>query len=94
MNLLAAVVELDAERWVRDHLPVVVMVALTLVTFLVLRLVVRMFTRVVALGVIAALALFVSAERQSIRECSRSCECELVGAIVDIPFCRESYRLG
>ena len=92
MLLWAAVYENALEAWVREHSPVLIWLALTLSALLVVRLVVKRLTRRMAVALLGLLALIVFNERAAIRDCSRSCECNVTAGHVDVPFCRPSFE--
>ncbi len=50
-------------------------------------------TRAVLLGLIAALAVFVYANRTSLERCARTCECDIAGQHVTVPTCDPDLSL-
>lgn len=75
------------EELVREHSPLVAVLVCVVLALLVVRVVARALTRVVLLGVLAAAALFVYAERDEIRTCTVRCECRIAGVDVELPAC-------
>jgi ABC-type transport system involved in cytochrome bd biosynthesis fused ATPase/permease subunit len=75
------------EEFVREHSPLMAAVVFVLLALLVVRLVVRTMTRVVLLGTLLLLTLFVYVERTNIRECTQYCECTIAGFDIDVPAC-------
>ena len=75
------------EDFVRDHSPLLVVLFCVLLALLVVRLVVRTMTRMILLGTLLLLSLFVYVERANIRECTQTCECTVAGFDVDMPAC-------
>jgi len=53
----------------------------------VLRFVQKMVLRVVLLGVLAGLAVFVWWERDDLRHCVPTCSCSFAGRTVQVPGC-------
>ncbi len=75
------------EEFVRDNSPVMAVVVCLLLALLVVRLVVRTMTRVVLLGGLLLLVLFVYVERNNIQECTQTCSCSIAGLDVELPRC-------
>lgn len=93
--LLAAVFQVDTARfelWARENMSILIIVGLLIAAMLIVRVVVHAFTRTLALAVVTLMAVFVTAERASISECSQRCDCNLAGVHVDVPYCREPYE--
>ena len=79
--------EAPYEDFVRDHSPLLVVLFCVLLALLVVRLVVRTMTRLILLGTLLLLSLFVYVERTNIRECTQTCECSIAGFDVELPAC-------
>lgn len=79
--------EAPYEEFVRDHSPLLVVLFCVLLGLLVVRLVVRTMTRMILLGTLLLLSLFVYVERTNIRECTQTCECSIAGVDVEVPAC-------
>lgn len=79
--------EAPYEELVRDHSPLLVVLFCVLLGLLVVRLVVRTMTRMILLGTLLLLSLFVYVERVNIRECTQTCECAIAGFDVELPAC-------
>lgn len=75
------------EEFVRDNSPVMAVIVCLLLALLVVRLVVKAMTRVVLLGTLLLLVLFVYVERDNIQECTQTCECAIAGQGVELPGC-------
>jgi hypothetical protein len=78
------------EEFVREHSPLLAVLFCVLLGLLVVRLVVRTMTRMILLGTLLLLMLFVYVERTNIRQCTESCECRIAGLDVEVPACDPS----
>lgn len=78
------------EDWVREHSPILAAVVCVILGFLVFRLIARTMTRMILLGILLLLTVFIGAERDEITECTQTCSCQLAGIDTDIPFCDSS----
>ena len=78
------------EDFARENSPILAIVICGILGVLVARLITRTITRLVLLGLIALIGLFVVAQRDDITECTQTCECELAGVETSIPFCNRS----
>lgn len=58
-----------------------------LLALLVVRLVVKTMTRMILLGTLLLMVMFVFIERNSIQECTQTCECRIAGFDVELPAC-------
>lgn len=85
MRLLIAAAPL--EDFAREYSPVLVGAFCLLLALLVVRLVVKTMTRLVLLGSITLLSLFVLVERDNISECTQTCDCTIAGMDTSVPFC-------
>lgn len=79
--------EAPLEDFARDHLPILAILICVILALLAARLIHRTVTRLVLFGTLGLVSLFVIVERQEIRECARTCECELAGVDTEIPYC-------
>lgn len=86
-SLASILAEAPYEEFVRDHSPVLVVLFCVLLGLLIVRLVVRTMTRMILLGTLLLISLFVYVERVNIRECTQTCECSLAGFDVELPAC-------
>jgi hypothetical protein len=68
-------------------LAVVALVALLVVAFLVLRFIQKMVLRVVLLGALVGMGVFVYYQRDELKECVPNCACELFGYTVQVDGC-------
>ena len=66
---------------------VVVLVVLLVVAFLVMRFIQKMVLRVVVLGALAGLGLFVWVQRDELRDCVPECACTFFGYEVQVEGC-------
>jgi hypothetical protein len=73
--------------WYADHVPQVTIGVLAVIAGLILWLVQKMAIRLAFMGVFAALALFVYANRIPLEQCARTCECRLVEQDITVPIC-------
>lgn len=93
MGLLLA--EAPFEEFARDNSPILGVIILLILAILIVRLIHRTVTRLVMLAFVVLVGLFLVVERDAITECTQTCECELVGQDVDIPYCnRKLPRTG
>lgn len=76
------------EEFVREHSPLLTVLVCVLAALLVVRVVARAMTRVVLLGVLALIMLFVYVERDDIRQCTVRCECRIAGVDIEVPSCQ------
>jgi hypothetical protein len=83
------------EEFVREHSPILAVLFCVLLALLVVRLVVRTMTRMILLGSLVLISLFVYVERTNIRDCTETCECTVAGWDVDMPACdRDRFNLS
>ena len=75
------------EQFVREHGPLLAVLFCVLLALLVVRLVVRTMTRMILLGTLLLLVMFVYVERSNIRQCTETCECQIAGFDVELPAC-------
>jgi hypothetical protein len=66
---------------------IVALVVLVLFGLLVLRMVQKMVLRVVLLGLLAGLGVFVWAQRDALADCAKTCDCRFAGQDVHVPSC-------
>lgn len=75
------------EEFVRDNSPVLAVVFCLILALLVIRLVVKTMTRMILLGTLLLMALFVFVERDNIQDCTQTCTCAIAGIDVELPAC-------
>ena len=63
------------------------LVVIVLVAFVVLRFVRKMVLKVVFLGLLAGIGVFVWWERDNLRTCVPTCSCSVAGLTVQVPDC-------
>lgn len=68
------------------------LVVIVLVAFFVLRFVQKMALRVVLLGLLAGIGVFVWWERDNLRQCVPTCSCSIAGYKVQVPDCPTGSR--
>lgn len=69
------------------NVALVVLAALAVLAFLVVRMVQKMVVRVVVVGLLAGLAVYVWYERDELGECNETCACSVAGFDVQVPGC-------
>jgi predicted membrane metal-binding protein len=79
--------------WLANNLLEIAVVTLLVLTLLVARLVQKSALRITLLGILAALALFVYANRAPLEACARTCECSVVGRDITVPGCNADGAL-
>lgn len=79
--------EAPYEEFVRDNSPVLAAVFFLLLALLVIRLVIKTMTRMILLGLLTLMVLFVYVERRDIQECTQTCSCSIAGWDVTLPSC-------
>lgn len=79
--------------WFADNVAPIALVTLLVLTFLVLRLVRKTMLRLLLLGLIAAVGLFVYVNRAPLQACARTCECQIADRHVDVPICDPGLEL-
>ena len=75
------------EEWARENSPFLAAIACVLIALLVFRLVVRTVTRMMLLGILLLVTVFVAAERDEITKCTETCRCELATIDVSVAYC-------
>jgi hypothetical protein len=81
-------------RWFADNIVQISLVALVVLTVLVLRMVQKTAMRITLLVLIAAVALFVYVNREPLKACAETCECEIADRNLDVPFCDPDLDLS
>lgn len=82
-----------APAWFSENLTEIAIGTLVVLTIAVLRLVHRAVVRFGLLALIAAVGLFVYANRVPLEACARTCSCSLGGQAITVPFCDPDLRL-
>ena len=83
-----------APSWFADNLAIIAAGVLLLVTFLVLRMVKERVTRTILLGVIALVAVLVYVNRDPLKACAETCECQIADQDLSVPFCDPNFELS
>jgi hypothetical protein len=73
--------------WFADHIVLIALATLVLVTVLVIWVVQRTTVRIACIGVGAILALLVYVNRGPLEVCARTCECRIAGQDLTVPAC-------
>ena len=79
--------------WFADNLAQISGGTLLVLTIVVIRVVQKVVVRTVLLVLIAAVGIFVFANRDALRTCARTCECDIAGAHVTVPTCTSDLKL-
>ena len=80
--------------WFSDHLLLIAAVVLAIVTILLLRVVKDATTRLIFVGAVVAVAVFVYTNRDPLEACARTCECRIVRQDVTVPMCNPDLELS
>lgn len=83
---------LDAERL--QQLAIGILVVLVVLSVLVLRFVQKAVTKVVMLGLMVGLGVAVWVQREELRQCGETCDCQLFGQDVHVPKVGCDTQLG
>jgi Ca2+/Na+ antiporter len=83
-----------APSWFADNVTMIAAAVLLILTFLVLRSVKEQVTRVVLLVLILAVAVFVYFNRDPLKACAETCECQIADQDVSVPFCDPNLELA
>jgi hypothetical protein len=87
-------VELAATpAWFADNVAQIAIVTLLVLTVLVVRLVQKLSMRLLLLGLIAGVGLFVYLNRDALEQCARTCECEIADRDISVPICDPDIEL-
>ena len=76
-----------APAWFADNVAQIALVTLLVLTVLVVRLVHKAMLRLALLGLVAAVGLFVYVNREPLRACARTCECQIADRDINVPGC-------
>ncbi len=82
-----------APAWFADNVAQISLVTLLGLTVLVVRMVQKLSLRLVLLGLIAAVGLFVYVNREPLKACARTCECQIADRAIDVPICDPDFDL-
>lgn len=91
---IPAVLVAATPAWLADNIAIIALVVLIALTVLVLQAVKDTVTRPILLVLIAAAAVFVYVNRHPLKACASTCECEIVGQDVSVPFCDPNGELS
>jgi len=84
---LADVLMAATPAWFADNVAQIAGALLVTFTFLVVRLVQKTALRFTLLCLLAALAVFVYANRAPLKTCARTCACSMAGQDITVPGC-------
>lgn len=73
--------------WFADNVAQIAILTLLVLTALVLRLVQKATMRLGLIALLAAVAVFVYANRGPLQACARTCECQIAGQDLTVPLC-------
>ena len=73
--------------WFAENVVAIAVITLAVLTIAVVRMVQKLTVRLVLLGLIAVVAVFVYANRLALETCAETCKCELGGQDVTLPAC-------
>ena len=73
--------------WFADNITQISLVVLIITTVLVVRLVHTTATRTILLLLVAAVAVLVYVNRDALKACARTCECQVADQDLSVPFC-------
>lgn len=82
-----------APAWFSDNLGPIAGGTLLVVTLLIIRMVQKAVLRMVLLGIVVVIALFVYVNRKPLETCARTCECSIAGQHITVPTCDSDLKL-
>ena len=82
-----------APAWFADNVTQIAVGTLVVLTVLVVRMIQKASLRLVLLGLIALVALFVYVNRRPLEACAKTCECEISGRHITVPTCDPDLSL-
>jgi hypothetical protein len=80
--------------WFADNITIIALGGLIALTVLVVLAVKESVTRTVLLVIIAAAAVFVVLNRDPLKACASTCECEIADQHLSVPFCDPDRELS
>ena len=89
-----AVLVAAAPSWFADNVAYIALAVLVTLTFLVLRMVKERVTRTLLLAGIVAMAVFVYVNRDPLKACAETCECQIAEQDLSVPFCDPNLDLA
>ena len=81
-------------RWFSDNIAPISLVVLALCTLAVLRMVQKTAMRVTLLVLIGLVGVFVYVNRDPLKACAATCECQIADRDIDVPFCDPDIGLS
>ena len=82
-----------APAWFADNVSQIAIGTLVVLTVLVVRMIQKATLRLVLIGLIALVALFVYANRRPLEACAKTCACEIGGQHITVPTCNTDLPL-
>jgi predicted membrane metal-binding protein len=82
-----------APAWFADNVLQIAIGTLVVLTILVVRMIHKAALRLVLLGLIALVTLFVYVNRRPLEACAKTCECEIGGRHITVPTCDPALSL-
>jgi hypothetical protein len=82
-----------APAWFSDNLGPIAGGTLLVVTVLIVRMVQKAMLRMVLLGIVVVIALFVYVNRRPLETCARTCQCSIAGQHLTVPTCDSDLKL-
>lgn len=82
-----------APAWFADNVVAIAVGTLLVLTFVVVRMIQKVALRTVLLCLIAAVAVFVYANRVPLKACADTCECVIARQRVTVPTCEPAFSL-
>jgi hypothetical protein len=79
--------------WFADNVAQISVGTLLVLTVLVIRLVQKVALRMVLVGLIVVVGLFVYVNRAPLTACAKTCECEIAGKHITVPTCDPDLKL-
>ena len=79
--------------WFADNVTQIAIGTLVVLTVLVVRMIQKASLRLMLLGLIALVALFVYVNRRPLEACAKTCECEIGGRHITVPTCEPNLSL-
>lgn len=87
-------VELAATpAWFANNVAQIAIVTLLALTVVVVRMVQKLAVRLLLLGLITGVGLFVYVHRDALEACARTCECQIADRDISVPLCDSDIEL-
>ena len=76
-----------APTWFSDNVVLIAIVTLLVVTLLIVRMVTKTAVRIMLLCIVAAIAVFIYANRLGLEQCAKTCACNVANQDITLPAC-------